>query len=398
MIILFLSPWYPYPHNNGSKIRIYNWLKSLARNNKIQLISFVRPAEQVDPSGLKGICDSITTIPWKDFSPWRLKALAGFLNSKPRSVTDTYSVEMENCVKRVCQGTQPDLMICSELGTAIYALPHKQIPAILEDIELSIYQDAWNKTSHSINRFRRGLTWIKTSRYVSRLMSNFDACTVVSKSELDLVASIAPDHHDIYLIPNGVDLGEFVTGISPPHPNTLIYTGALTYNANYDAMQYFLTQIFPKILAKVPEATLTITGSIEGLNLSSIGPKDGIIFSGHIPDIRPAVASAWVCVVPLRLGGGTRLKILEAMALGTPVIATPKGAQGLEVTPGEDILIADEPDQFAVQTVRLLRNPELRARLVYNGRRLVETNYGWDTIGDKIEKVVEAAVNKWNSR
>jgi glycosyltransferase involved in cell wall biosynthesis len=394
MRVLFLSPWYPYPQNNGSKIRIYNLLKSLARKNEIHLISFVRPAEQVDPSGLKGICESIETIPWKDFHPLRLKALVGFLNSKPRSVADTYSVEMESCVKHICQQTQPDLMICSEFGTAIYAPPPNELPAIFEDIELSIYWDAWTKSRRFPNRFRRRLTWLKTRRYIRQLLRNFNACTVVSKAELDLVASIAPNHQDIYLIPNGVDLEEFQPDSEQPVENTLIYNGALTYSANLDAMKFFLEQIFPQVKSQIPDVFLSITGSYQGVDTSGLCIDDTVKLTSFLPDIRPAIAKSWTVVVPLRTGGGTRLKILEAMALGTPVISTTKGAEGLEVTPEKNILLADDPANFARQTIRLLQDSNLRSSLSINGRKLVEAKYGWNEIGEQFLQLVENTAQK----
>jgi glycosyltransferase involved in cell wall biosynthesis len=134
---------------------------------------------------------------------------------------------------------------------------------------------------------------------------------------------------------------------------------------------------------------LHITGSTQGVDVESLPMDAHVILTGYLPDIRSVVASAWICVVPLRVGGGTRLKILEAMALGTPVVATSKGAEGLDVTPDKNILIADEPDEFAAKTLRLLREQDLRNRLADNGRRLVEEKYGWSAIGQAFLRIVE---------
>ena len=131
-------------------------------------------------------------------------------------------------------------------------------------------------------------------------------------------------------------------------------------------MRYFLAEIYPGIRQQVGNASLTITGNTSGVRLTDLQLDDSVHLSGYVDDIRPVIAGAAVCVVPLRQGSGTRLKILEAMALGTPVVSTSKGAEGLDVTPGHDILIADEPAEFANQVIRLLRDAALRERLAVN--------------------------------
>jgi glycosyltransferase involved in cell wall biosynthesis len=389
MKILFLSPWYPYPPNNGSKIRIYHLLRALARAHEVSLLSFVRDGESVDPQGLKTVCSSVRTAPRQAFKPWRAQALLGFLSPLPRSAVDTYSQEMENLVKTSLREQSPDVVIASELGTAPYAHNNPDIPCILEDVELGVIHDAWERSAAPFLRWRRGLTWLKTRRYAGRLARRFDACTVVSERERALLSQAAPGYQDVHVVPNGVDLESLQTGTADPQPNTMIYNGALTYGANYDAMRYFLADILPLIRAGAPEATLRITGSTKDVDVEGLAIDAGVTLTGFLPDIRPVVAGAWACVVPLRVGGGTRLKILEAMALGTPVIATSKGAEGLDVTPEEDILIADEPQAFAAQTVRLLQDPDLRVRLARSGRRLMEARYGWSAIGQGFLRVVE---------
>jgi glycosyltransferase involved in cell wall biosynthesis len=126
--------------------------------------------------------------------------------------------------------------------------------------------------------------------------------------------------------------------------------------------------------------------------------SEGVILTGYLNDIRPCVAQSWACVVPLRVGGGTRLKILEAMALGTPVVSTSKGAEGLEATHGDDILIADMPAEFADAVLRLLDDKALRARLAANGRRLVESRYGWEVIGEKLDQLLRKVVEGHRER
>ena len=176
-------------------------------------------------------------------------------------------------------------------------------------------------------------------------------------------------------------------------PNTLVYAGAITYQANHDAVEYFIREIFPLVHAQVPDVTLRVTGAVGTVSVEHLSRSRQVEFTGYLQDVRPTVAGSWASVIPLRMGGGSRLKILESMALGTPVISTSKGAEGLDVIPGKHLLIADTPGEFAAQTVRLLRDPGLRSSMTAQARQLIEDQYDWAEIGRKFCEVVEHAVS-----
>jgi glycosyltransferase involved in cell wall biosynthesis len=226
------------------------------------------------------------------------------------------------------------------------------------------------------------------------MIKEFDACTVVAAEELAFLRkTFGGPGTQFHLSRNGVDCAHNRPGLVAVQPFSLVYNGALTYSANYDAMRYFLADIYPLIRQRVPETTLTVTGSLSGVDLSGLALDKSVRLSGYVDDIRMPVAEAAICVTPIRQGGGTRLKILEAMALGTPVVSTTKGAEGLEVTPEQEIAIADGPAEFAAEVVRLLGDRSLRARLAANGRRLVEERYNWGQIGEEFVKLVEDVVH-----
>jgi glycosyltransferase involved in cell wall biosynthesis len=197
------------------------------------------------------------------------------------------------------------------------------------------------------------------------------------------------------VVPNGVDLDRYRGDFGAPEPSTLVFPGALTYSANFDAVEFFLHKIFPLVKAVRPETILRVTGKTDGVPVDRLPLDEGVILTGYLDDVRPTVARSRVCVTPLLSGGGTRLKILEAMALGTPVVSTRKGAEGLDVTSGEDILIADGPNEFADAILRLLGDETLRARLVANGRKLVQERYGWNRIGRKLNCFLRQVV-EWH--
>jgi glycosyltransferase involved in cell wall biosynthesis len=191
------------------------------------------------------------------------------------------------------------------------------------------------------------------------------------------------------MVPNGVDTRHNRLGIAAPEPNTLVYSGAITYHPNYDAVEYFLRAIFPLVNLEEGEAILRVTGGTGHTKVEPLARYGHVEFTGHLADIRPTVAGSWASVVPLRIGGGTRLKILESMALGTPVVSTSKGVEGLDVVPEQHLLIADSPGEFATQTVRLLRDPGLRDSLSTHARQHMEEQYDWTEIGRKFTDVVE---------
>jgi glycosyltransferase involved in cell wall biosynthesis len=318
-----------------------------------------------------------------------MKALIGFLFPTPRSILDTYSQLMADRIAVKLRVLNPDLIIFSQISTALYADASIKIPTIFEEAELGLIQQNWSTQGSPVYRLRRKVNWWKVGRYINQLAHCFEACTVVSENERLLLLKFASGDMPIFVVPNGIDVGEYGVSLMQPEPDSLVFNGALTYNANYDAMRFFLGEVFSTVQELVPDVSLKITGSTQGVNLAGLRRNERVIFTGYLEDIRPVVASAWACIAPLRLGGGTRLKILEAMALGTPVITTSKGAEGLDVNPGRDILVADTPAEFAQKTVELLRNPGLRTDLANNARRLVMEKYGWDKIGNEFTRLVE---------
>jgi glycosyltransferase involved in cell wall biosynthesis len=396
MKILFISRWYPYPPDNGSKIRIFNLITLLSLRHQIYLVSFASEMVREDQlAALRPYCQQIDIVRYRSFQPNRTKALLGFFSSRPRSVIDTYSFEMKKLVEGSANRFGIDLVIASEIDTAPYALSLSHMPKILDEIQLTIPYEQFVNQSKPLKKLRNWLTWLKLSRYIRELTRSYNGCVVVSEQECLRVSDvISPGSCTIRVIPNGVDTSFYTNGFQHPEPDTLIYSGALTYEANFDAIDYFLRKIFPLIRAKRPTVKLVVTGKVEGVPLDRLSNTEGVIFTGYLDDIRSAVARSWVSIVPLRIGGGTRLKILEAMSLGVPVVATNKGAEGLGLVPERDLLTADRSADFAAAVLRLLQDPELRERLSYNGRRVVEAKYNWQMIGQQFDDFIETVFSE----
>ncbi|MCJ7824023.1 MAG: glycosyltransferase family 4 protein, partial [Anaerolineales bacterium] len=257
----------------------------------------------------------------------------------------------------------------------------------LEELELSTFYEAYAHEHALTRRIRSGLTWGKASRYYRRILEGYAASTVVSEDEKQVVQHVTPPGHRLEVVPNGIDLAHYRDLESQHQEHTILYCGSLTYDANFDAVSFFLDEIFPQILDAHPQAKLRVTGGLHGVELDKLPRSEQVEFTGYLEDVRPIIAKSWVSVVPLRIGGGTRLKILESLAMGTPVIATRKGAQGLAIQSGEGMLIADSPQQFGEYVIDVLEQPELQQALSMAGKISVRT-YDWERIGPQFNRLV----------
>lgn len=387
MHVLFLSRWFPFPPNNGSRLRIYHLLRGLARRHTVTLLSFTEPSEPPDLASLRAICAQVQTVERRPFRPDRLRARLGFLSPTPRSVIDTYAPEMEARIARAV-AAGPDVVIASQFDMAVYHRAFRGLPALLEEIELGIYYDRWTQAVALGRKVRAALTWAKHRRYLAHLLRDFRACTVAAEEERQIVRQhvLSGRALPVVVIPNGVDLASYVRTQEAPPPPTLIFTGSFRYFANHEAMVWFVSQVLPRIQAAEPATRLVITGDHADLPLP---PATNVTLTGLLPDVRPWLARAWVSVVPIQQGGGTRLKILEAMASGVPVVTTTKGAQGLAARHDEHLLIADDADAFAAAVLRLLHEPPLRQRLANSAYRLVRERYDWSAILPSFLDLVE---------
>jgi glycosyltransferase involved in cell wall biosynthesis len=391
MHVLFLSRWFPYPPDNGSRIRIFNLMKRLSTRHQVDLISFASdPVAGEQLKALSHYCQRVEVVRYRPFNPGRLIALMGFFSRQPRSVIDTHSVEMQRRVEETGRDRPPDVVIASQLDMAPYAVMLSTVPKILEEVELTVLYEKYAGQRHPLKRLRKGLMWWKSARYVADLLRAFDGCTVVSEQEREQVLRVLPGYRHVSVVPNGVDTAHYAGNFGAPESDSLVYSGSLTYSANFDAMSFFLREVFPLIQAQRPNVKLSITGRLDGAPIDRLACNEGVVFTGYLEDVRPIIGRSWGSVVPLRIGGGTRLKILESLALGTPVISTRKGAEGLDLEAGRDVLIADKPADFARAVLSLLQDPKLRETLRRDGRQAVEAKYDWRIIGQQFNDFVEA--------
>lgn len=391
MRILFIADWYPYPYDNGSRIRYYNLLKFLSRYHQVDLLSFYTappPISRTRLQRMRVFCETVEALPrplhvrGRDLGYFRLLA-----RSVPPEIGQRWSEAMVPRVRRAL-AYRPDLVILAGVLN-LPLLDHVTfpVPVILEEYEAATvhHPGAGAGLTKRCRSAVRAAIWV---RYMRRMFPHLAGITVPSAAEMAYAQCIAAGNVPLALVPNGVDLDFHRADDTEPEPGTMIYQGSLEVPANYEAVAFFLNRVVPALQERA-QIRLQVTGSTEGVALGSLARHHILELTGYLPDIRPAIRSAWLCVVPLQSGAGTRLKVLEAMALGTPVVATNKGVEGLDVVHGEHLLIGDEPDTFAGHVSLLLGDRALRRRLARNARRLVEEKYGWEQIGSGLNRFLE---------
>jgi len=391
MKILFLSRWYPYPPNNGAKLRIYNLLCGLSEQHDVTLLSFLdQPDVEPNVDALLKVCRNVYLIPYRGFNPQSRHARLGFLSTKPRSVIDTFSRGMANLIERELAANAYDVVIASEIDMAGYYKYFEGIPAIFEEIEVGVLYEQYERST-GFDRLRYWLTWQKHRFYLIQLMNNFRAATVVSAQERDLLRmNVFRKLHMLKVIPNGVKVSTYDDVVVEVEPNTMIFTGSFSFTPNYEAMVWFLQKVFPIILDEIPDARLIITGKHGGRSLPT---TNNVILTGFVDDIRPYLKSATVSLAPIWTGGGTRLKILEAMAIGTPVVATSKGAEGLDVISGEHLFLADGPEQFATAVIKILNDSILRQSIANSAKIHIMNNFDWQVIIPELLSLIDSISN-----
>jgi polysaccharide biosynthesis protein PslH len=395
MRVLALCTWSPFPPDNGSRIRTHHLIRALGDAHDVEAITFCsREGASGWPKAIPALERvRLTTV---DDDPFRLVHAPQWVKYlSPVPLCYWPSARMQRSVRALPRSGTYDAVVALNVPTALYALHFRRAVRVL-DVDTSLgYQMRERYLESGRSSLRSHLSWWKAELSEGWLMRRFDVCTLTNEIEAPYLRSVVGRIPcQVKVVRNGVDCEHHRPADTVHQPGQLIYTGALTYQANYDAVSYFLADIYPRIRREETAVSLAITGSHTGVDLTELSLDPSVRLTGYVDDIRPWVQASQACIVPLREGGGTRIKILEAMALGTPVVTTSKGMEGLDVIPGEHLLVADDPAEFAQQTVSLLRDHALGRALAARARRRVEERYDWRAIGREFVEMVEDAATR----
>jgi glycosyltransferase involved in cell wall biosynthesis len=258
------------------------------------------------------------------------------------------------------------------------------------NIEYDIHRRVAESSSSAVRRWWASYEYRKLYPQEIRICSEQDAITLTSERDRALLDKDVPAVPK-FVIPNGVDTSYFNISDGSQEESAIVFTGAINYFPNADGIENFITHVFPLIQRQVPGVKLYVVGNAPPESVRRHA-SESIVVTGFVDDVRPYIARASVYVVPLRIGGGTRLKVLEALSMRCPIVSTSVGCEGIDVVDGESILVADEPQAFADATVRLLRDRQLRRSLVDRGYELVRSRYDWSVVGAQIESVYSQVV------
>lgn len=389
MKILVLDEEFPYPLNTGKRIRSFNLITRLADRHQIQYLAYgsddAEASEAVRDSGITPV--TVDRRPHrKSGSAFYMRLAANLFSALPYIVTSHYSRCFARAMEQVLEDFRPDLILCEWTPYAFFArnVPGIRKVIVAHNIESRIWQRYLENERNPLKRWYIGQQLTKVEKFERNAFRWVDGATAVSVEEAEAIASV--NHRlPVEVIDNGVDPAYF----SPAEPNQssrqLVFTGAMDWRPNQDAAVYFVRRILPLLHERDAGISVTIVGRRPPPHVRELGKVEGVTVTGTVDDVRPFISSAAVYICPLRIGGGSRLKILEALAMQRPVVSTTVGAEGLEVSNGKDILIADTPREFAGQVETLLAEPSLGRQLATAGRQLVQRRYRWGIMAEKLE-------------
>lgn len=397
MHLLWLTPYLPAPIFGGGT-RVFNLIRALAPRCEIDLIASgdEQPAALAE---LRSLCRrvEIASPAISSRRHKRLLQIKSLVSRRPSQYWMTYSPAMQECIDLALRAVTYDVVILEHSFMGYYALPTGS-PTVLDqhNVESEILFRA-SRNERSL--IRRAYNLLEYWRYRSdeeRICRAADLILATSTHDRDAMRSwgrVPP----CTVVPNGVDTSYFAPmedGDGGDQPASLVFTGSMHYAPNTEAMLYFAAEIWPLIQQQAPEVSLKIVGGAPPAEIRQLADLPNVTVTGSVPDVRPYLANAQVIVAPLRIGGGTRLKILEAMAMGRAIVSTSIGCEGLEVQNGRHLLVADEPSEFATRVTELLRDPARRADLGREGRRLVEERYDWRALGAQMEAALHELLDR----
>jgi sugar transferase (PEP-CTERM/EpsH1 system associated) len=368
----------------------------LARQHRVSLLASddgVMPAVPQSLAPLEDFTARVRIVPQIATSPKRVRQLLNALRGKSTYLSQHVTTGMQSVLNEMLAAEQYDAIVFECALASDYILP-ADLKIILDQHNIE-YEILYRTYLHERLSLRKWYNW-RESRLVKeaelRLCQRANALVMTSEREQVALRKLLP-HNVIAVVPNGVDIDYFnATTAVQAQEHSIIFTGSMEYYPNIEAVLFFARTCWPRIRAALPQATWQIVGKNPRPDVQKLAKLPGVSVTGSVADMRPYFSRAAVSIVPLLVGGGTRLKILEAMAMRTAVVSTSLGCEGLAVEPGRHLLVADSPEAFAHSVIELLTQAEKRQSLQAAGRALVEAEYSWEQCGDRLQRVVEEAV------
>jgi len=392
MKVVVIDEWLPWPLDSGKKIRTFNLISRLAKQHEVLFMGYARlPEENRKVSALE--IHGIKVIPVKDSRTKRysirfyLEVFANIFSSKPFSTWYHIKKSFVYRLLKIMRDERPDLVHCEWTNLAPFLGYVDNIPRVISahNIESVIWRRLAKTTSNPLLKLVATQQAKRIEQLERKWYPAVDHCIAVSEEDFQVIKKYGAK---VTVVENGVDI-EYYNQIEQIEcENTLVFTASFDTFSNQDAVDYFLQEIFPIVRRRNTKISLWLVGKDPPDRIRKYAEEQANIHvTGTVPDVRPLVSKATLCVVPLRVGGGSRLKILEAMAMKKAIISTSVGAEGLRVTDGKDILIADKPEDFANKVLLLIRDKATRRSIAHAAWKLVNSYYDWEIIARKQSQV-----------
>lgn len=394
MNILFFTRDIPYPISSGHHVRTFHYLQALMQKHQITIATF--GDERADAAGIaffKNAGCAVRLIePKRIFKKHQRYAaiLQALLTSLPYVVRMRLSRLAQQKLSQIVAQNQYDLFICDGIHLSLNLPENISCKKILDEhnVESMIIKRYRQTEKNVFKKLYAQLEYLKFIAFENRTWPRFDELHVCSEVDRSHIAGRISGPV-IHVVPNPVDTDKFQPRPVTEKTNSLIYTGLMGWTPNVDAVVYFAREIYPLIKQSVPDVTFSIIGKNPAPAVQVLANNDtSVTVKGYVEDIAAEILQNAVFIVPLRIGSGTRLKILEAMALGKAIVSTAIGCEGLDVRHGENIMIADRPEDFSSAVIQLLQDPALRAKLGRNGRQLVEEKYSAKKMGEDLLRFI----------
>ncbi len=387
MKILFVTEQFPYPLDSGGNIRTFHIIRQLAKVHTVILAACERSGlTSADYEQLKPYCSEIKMFPPvpRDIFRQGYYLIDSLFGEKPYPINRNYSHQMRQWIQR--KAGNVDIIHFNHLDAACYADDLSGVFVFdTHNLISNIYKKLVEKESNILKKWFLGVQLKKTLAYETRIIRKIRLCLVCSNPEKIEIESFVPGVR-VQTVPNGVDTGAYRLDENrafKPSDRNLVFVGAMDYLPNSDGIRFFYEEVFGILQKRLPDIHLTVVGRNPPESIKRIQNKN-LTVTGFVEDIGQWVGKADLMVVPIRVGGGTRIKILEGMAQGIPVLSTKIGAEGIDADHEKNIFIADTPEEIADGVIKLLENPDLRKSLARAGRELVEKEYDWNVVGQRL--------------
>ena len=403
MRILWLNAGLLLPLDKGGKLRTWHLMRHLAQRHDITYLSFADPSQTEEHrTGMREVCRQLVTVPRRDPDKGTLRFYADaaryLVDPIPYAVAKYRSADYAARAEQLLRRGSYDAVVCDFLPPLVNMPPTLPCPAILftHNVEAEIWRRHVETATNPLVRRLLTQQWHRMLRFEKQAVSRFDRVLAVSEADGTTFERLYPGalRAPVHVIPTGVDTNYFRPAGETPRRAHMVFTGSMDWLPNEDGMLYFVRDILPRIRQAEPGATLSIIGRSPTPAVRRLAEEKGVEVTGRVDDVRPHVAAGSVYIVPLRIGGGTRLKIFEAMGMAKAVVSTTVGAEGLPVSHGTDILIADDPSAFADAAIRLIRDQGERERIEQAARRLVVERYDWSAVAQDFETALSRLPDK----